>query len=98
MAYSVSLVHYSNNMSNCFHVKHPGSSSISSAIFSNKAISHLALHKAELFCALHITFEIMSMLAEALSTAAGIYPNPLRLDISDGYKETFATAALCISS
>ena len=35
---------------------------ISSAIFSHKAISHLALHKAELFRALHISSEILSML------------------------------------
>ena len=34
-----------------------------------------------------------SVLAEALSTAAGIYHNPLPLDISDGFKETFATAS-----
>ena len=47
----------------------------------------------QLFCALHITFEILSMLVEVLSTAAGIYPNPLPLDISDGFKETFATAS-----
>ena len=33
------------------------------------------------------------MLAEALSTAAGIYPNPLPLGISDGFKETFAIAS-----
>ena len=67
---------------------------MSSATFSNKAIFHLALHKAELFRALYITFEILSILAEALSTAAGIYPNPLPLDISDGFKVRIATAAL----
>ena len=71
---------------------------MSSAIFSNKPMSHLALHKAELLCALHLTFEFLSILAEALSTAAGIYTNPLPLDILYGFKVTFATAALCISS
>ena len=45
---------------------------------------------------LHITLEILSTLAEALSTAAEIYPDPLPLDISDGFKVTFTTAVLCV--
>ena len=96
MAYLTLLAHFSIPVNSCYHKRHPFHNAISH-LFKQCYIP-LALQKAKLLFALLITLEILCILAEALSTAAVIYPNPFPLHAFDGFKEIFAIAASLISS